>query len=82
MNITTNLLNLQALIINNFKESENNITFFVSTLPSPQICPHCGKSTSRIHGYRNQIFKDLSIREKFVSISLKKRRLNLIKTLL
>ena len=61
MNITTNLLNLQALIINNFKESENNITFFVSTLPSPQICPHCGKSTSRIHGYRNQIFKDLSI---------------------
>ena len=40
MNITTNLLNLQALIINNFKESENNITFFVSTAPSPQICPH------------------------------------------
>ena len=74
MNITTNLLNLQALIVNNFKESQNNITFFVSTNPSPQICPHCGQTTSRIHGYRHQVFKDLSIREKFVFISLKKRR--------
>ena len=46
MNITTNLLNLQALFINNFKESENNITFFVSTLPSPQICPHCALENS------------------------------------
>ena len=74
MNITTNLLNLQALIVNNVKETENNIIFFCSTKPSPQVCPHCRETTSKIHGYRIQIFKDLSIREKFVSISLKKRR--------
>lgn len=74
MNCTTNLLNLQPLIINDSKESENNIIFFCSTLHSPQLCPHCKQYTSKIHGYRNQIFKDLSIREKFVSISLKKRR--------
>ena len=74
MNITTNLLNLQALIVNKVKETENNIIFFCSTKPSPQVCPHCREITSKIHGYRIQIFKDLSIREKFVSISLKKRR--------
>lgn len=74
MNITTNLLNLQALIVNKVKETENNIIFFCSTKPSPQVCPHCRETTSKIHGYRIQIFKDLSIREKFVSISLKKRR--------
>ena len=74
MNITTNLLNLQAIIIDNFIENENSITFFASTKPSKQICPHCGQFASRIHGYRTQMFKDLSWREKFVYVSLKKRR--------
>ncbi|MEE1155876.1 MAG: transposase family protein [Methanobrevibacter sp.] len=62
---------MQALIVNKVKETENNIIFFCSTKPSPQVCPHCRETTSKIHGYRIQIFKDLSIREKFVSISLK-----------
>ena len=60
MNITTNLLNLQAIIIDNFTENENSITFFASTKPSKQICLHCGQFTSRIHGYRTQVFKDFS----------------------
>lgn len=74
MYITTNVLGLQDLFITDFQENENLISYYAETKPSPQICPHCGQSTSSIHGYRNQIIKDLPSRLKSVEIHLRKRR--------
>lgn len=74
MNNITNFLGLQGIELDNFIEDENNITISVHTKVREQYCPHCGKPTKFVHGYRTQNVKDLPMRLKNVSIILKKRR--------
>lgn len=73
-NNTIDFLNLQGLSYSDFSENEKIISVSASTFPSPQVCPACGKTTSRIHGYRKQAIKDLPLRRKTLLIVLKKRR--------
>lgn len=73
-NNTIDFLNLQGLSYSDFSENEKIIAVSASTSPSPQVCPACGKTTSRIHGYRKQTIKDLPLRRKTLLIVLKKRR--------
>lgn len=42
--------------------------------PKEHICPACGKSTKRIHGYRMQTIKDLPFQLKHCCLILRKRR--------
>ena len=73
-NFITKLLGLKDVLITNIKETDNSLYIDIETKPKPQICPCCKHSTSYIHDYRQQRIKDLSIRDKFVYLLLKKRR--------
>lgn len=53
---TSKLLNLQGILVDSEKisEDEDKITIPISTAPSEQTCPCCGKKTTHIHDYRTQ----------------------------
>ena len=73
-NFITKLLGLKDVLITNITETATSLYIDIETKPKPQICPCCKHSTSYIHDYRQQRIKDLSIRDKFVYLLLKKRR--------
>ena len=71
---TNNLLNLEEVLIKKIDHADHSVTFSIETKPSPQICPHCGCQTRRIHDYRYQIIKDLPLQLKDTYLVLRKRR--------
>jgi len=73
-NCTKNLLGLEDIILKKVIHADNYVKFFIETAPSPQICPCCGRQTSRIHDYRTQIIKDLPMQMKYTYLILRKRR--------
>ena len=48
-NCIKKLLGLEDVILKKVIQSDNYVKLFIETTPSPQICPCCGRPTSRIH---------------------------------
>lgn len=74
LDITTNLLNLQSILITNIVRSDSLLEIFIETEKKPHICPHCGTSTSYVHDYRHQRINDLPLYKCKTTLVLKKRR--------
>jgi len=74
--MTTNMLNLPSFNIIDMYESEFDYRFLVeSILPSPSYCPKCGTVANLYkHGKKKQLFFDLPMHAKRVSIYIKRQR--------
>jgi transposase len=70
----TKLLGLKDVLVTFTEETDSSIYIGIETKPKPQICPCCKQSTTYIHDYRQQKIKDLSFRDKYGYLLLKKRR--------
>jgi transposase len=73
-NYIKTLLGLEDVSIEKIIPADSFIKIFVFTKPSPQICPCCHASTSKIHDYRLQEIKDIPLQLKHTILVLKKRR--------
>lgn len=71
---TKNLLNLEDILIKKVIHADHFVEIHIETKAKSQICPSCGKETSRIHDYRTQRIKDLPFQFKHCYLILKKRR--------
>ena len=68
------LLNLEDVIVKKISHADHSVKIYLETKPSEQVCPSCGKKTTRIHDYRYQNIKDLALQEKATYLVLRKRR--------
>lgn len=73
-NYIKELLGFKDVLIKNIQDSEFSITITLETKLSSQICPCCGKSTTKVHDYRWQIVKDAPILFKNTYLKFHKRR--------
>lgn len=73
-NIISDFLGLRNVSVTGFLEKDNFVDVYLSTNASNHVCPCCGKSTSRVHDYRQQIVKHSFFRNKQIRLILKKRR--------
>lgn len=68
------LLDLEDVIIKRIIHADSFVEIYLETKSSPQVCPVCGLTTTRIHDYRNQRIKDLPFQQKHCFLVLRKRR--------
>ena len=73
-NNTTKLLGLEDVILKNVYEDAEGCHVEIELPRRTHICRCCGSSTDRIHDYRMQKIKDLSISGKNTYLHLRKRR--------
>ncbi|MBP2628195.1 MAG: family transposase [Firmicutes bacterium] len=71
---TNILLDLKDALITNIITTDGNITIFIEQERMPHRCPDCSAKTERVHDYRYQKVKDISIQAKHVVLMLRKRR--------
>lgn len=71
---TEKLLGLQDVDIEKIEEIDNSIHIHCRLERKMHKCPCCGKSTDKVHDYREQIVKDIPAFGKNIFIHLKKRR--------
>ena len=71
--IIANFIGLRNIAIDKIREKKF-IKFHISTSKSKQICPCCGKETSRVHDYRKQTVKHSVFRSNQLLLVLNKRR--------
>lgn len=71
---TEKLLGLQDVDIEKIEEIDNSIHIHCRLEQKMHKCPCCGKSTDKVHDYREQIVKDIPAFGKNIFIHLKKRR--------
>ena len=74
LDYTNILLDLKDVLITNVISDKTTNSIFVEQRRQLHTCPACGKPTDRIHDYRQQIIKDISILGKSVRLILRKRR--------
>lgn len=68
------LLQLKDVIVTNIEKHENEMHIHLKMAQRLHYCPACGKITSKVHDYRSQIVKDVSICGFHTILHLKKRR--------
>lgn len=73
-NYTEKLVGLKDVIITNVEEYEYSKHIFITLKRKIHICPECGCETDRIHDYREQIVKDISIFGLKTYLHIRKRR--------
>ena len=56
------LLQLKDVIVTNIEKHENEMHIHLKMAQRLHYCPACGKITSKVHDYRSQIVKDVSMR--------------------
>ena len=61
MNSITDLLGMGDMEVVNFEQDTDSIFLQVEKKREVQVCPACGALTDRIHDYRTQRVRDLSI---------------------
>lgn len=71
---TEKVIGFQGVVIKNFLRKENDIEIEIEQERKKCICPRCGEQTNKIHDYRRQRVKDLSLFSKKVTLILRKRR--------
>jgi transposase len=73
-NYTKTFLNLEGVYIKKVVQADSFIEIFIQSHPTKQICPCCGTYTKRVHDYRLQEVRDISLQGKQVILVLRKRR--------
>lgn len=73
-NYTENLLGIKDVIITDIKETDSEKHIYLDCMLKIQRCPHCFRETKRVHSYRNQVVKDVSIFGKHTYLHIRKRR--------
>ena len=68
------LINLQGVIVKNIENTEKEIVISIELKRKVHHCPSCSAETDKIHDYRKQTIKDISILGKNVYYILRKRR--------
>ena len=67
------VINLEDIIITNVENSLGELHLYIELPQKEHDCPQCGKRTSFIHDYREQVIKDIPLGRK-TYIHLRKRR--------
>lgn len=73
MNYTTEILNLEDVIVTDVKILSEELHIHLHLPQSEQVCPRCGAVTKRIHDYRLQTIKDVPF-GRTTYLHLRKRR--------
>ena len=73
-NFTTTLLGIANVFVDKIENNSSFIQIHLSTIPKPQICPCCGRTTKYIHDYRMQKIRDIPFQGKETFLLLRKRR--------
>lgn len=68
------LLQLKDVIVTNIEKHHNEIHIFLRMQQRLHYCPRCGTITGKVHDYRNQIVKDVSICGFHTILHIRKRR--------
>jgi len=68
------LLGLKDVTIKNVEDNEEKAEIFLEKPVKPHVCPYCGKTTTKVHDYRNQRIKDIPAFGKQTVLILRKRR--------
>jgi transposase len=71
---TEELLGLPDIIVTNVKKDDKTMHIDLEMKLKPQVCPHCRMETRRVHSYRIQEVKDLSMQGHNTILHLRKRR--------
>lgn len=71
---TEKLLGLEDVTIKNVENNEGNTEIYLEKPVKPHVCPKCGKTTAKVHDYRNQRIKDIPAFGKQTVLILHKRR--------
>jgi transposase len=71
---SSKLINLKGFCVENFEICDNEINIYGKMELKEHTCPCCGHKTTKVHDYRNQKIKDISMFAKQVYIVIKKRR--------
>ena len=67
------ILDLEDVIIRNVENNLEGLHLYLELPVTAQTCPNCGRETSYIHDYRNQLVKDVPL-GRTTYIHLRKRR--------
>lgn len=73
-NCIKNLLDLKGIMIKNIKNLKDKVEIYIELPVKEQICPCCGKPTTKIHDYYTQTIKDIPIYFKPTNLIYHKRR--------
>ena len=73
-NYITELLKSKDIVLNQIIENEKEVELHISQVQKPHKCPIRGSVTNKIHDYRIQRVKDVSIMGKKTYLVLRKRR--------
>ncbi len=68
------LLEIKGIILEKIENLENDIHIYFTLKRIHHTCPSCGCKTNKIHDYRIQVIKDISISGKNTFLHYKKRR--------
>lgn len=71
-----NLFECEDIIVNDFKNVNEEYHIYFSLKRKPHVCPHCRAITDKVHDYRYSVMKDLPILGKRTILHYKKRRYN------
>lgn len=67
------ILNLEDIIVTNVESSSKELHLYIELPQKEHECPQCGRKTSFVHDYREQVIKDVPLGRK-TYIHLRKRR--------
>lgn len=73
-NYTGKILGIKGVKVTKVKDFGNHIEMHLNSTKKHAVCPCCGARVSKIHDYRSQKVKDLSLFDKKVLLVLRKRR--------
>ena len=60
-NYTEILLGIKDVIVTDVQETDFEKHIYLDCVLKTQLCPHCFRETQRVHSYRRQIVKDVSM---------------------
>lgn len=73
---TTNLLELEDVIIHDVSSSCDEIHVHFTMMRKTHMCPKCGNLTDKVHDYRVSVIKDIPFMGKKAFLHYKKRRIH------
>jgi transposase len=73
-NYTEELLGLKDIIVKSIKRIDNKVHIHITMYQRIHKCPRCGEMTSKVHDYRTQPVKDISVFGENTVIYINKRR--------
>lgn len=73
-NYTEELIGLKDLYVKSVERTGQKLYIYAGMYQRIHKCPRCGEKTSKVHDYRTQEIKDISVFGEMTIICLKKRR--------